>query len=134
MADEMLDSMDRDEELSRMLARWPAPAVPESLDERVLARYRRDVRKTPVWMRFFTTSVRVPLPIALAALILLLVSTVVALRRPADIDTAAPLLTNQDLQLSPYRLETAIVSRTTLAGFEPVSEMNISVVREPIAQ
>ncbi len=37
------DEMDpeRDDELSRLLERWSAPVVPDGLDERVLAAYRR---------------------------------------------------------------------------------------------
>ncbi|MGB7924090.1 MAG: hypothetical protein WCF57_12670, partial [Pyrinomonadaceae bacterium] len=43
-----------DQELNAALHHWAAPPAPESLNRRVLAAYRREVRRAPLWRRLLT--------------------------------------------------------------------------------
>jgi hypothetical protein len=120
-------SDDKDAELSRLLRCWGPPAVPAGLDEKVLAAYRR--RTGSLWRRLLAVEVRVPLPIAAALLLALLVTTVLALRRPAPGGAAARPAASEAVQ-SARRAEPPLVTRTSLAGFRPVEEIEVSVVKE----
>jgi hypothetical protein len=120
---------ERDEELGRLLQRWSAPAVPGGLDERVLAAWRRDIGREPWWSRLFTASVRVPVPVAVGVLMLLLVTAVLALRpasAPPTAGTAGPAAPVQAARQG----DVPVVSRTSLAGFQPVTEVTATVVTD----
>ncbi len=119
---------DRDPELERLLARWSAPAVPEGLDERVLAAYRRQARAAePWWSRLFTASVRVPLPVAVGLLMLLIVTAALALRPVSQQPTAGTTAPSEPVQAA-RRLDPPVIARTSLAGFQPVAEVTATVV------
>jgi hypothetical protein len=119
---------DRDPELERLLARWSAPAVPEGLDERMLMAYRRQVRTVePWWSRLFTASVRVPLPVAVGLLMLLLLTAALALRPVAPPPTAGTSGPSEPVQAARH-VDSPVVTRTSLAGFRPVSEVTATVV------
>ncbi|HVO12802.1 MAG TPA: hypothetical protein VMX54_18800 [Vicinamibacteria bacterium] len=124
---------DRDPELERLLARWSAPVVPDGLDQRVLAAYRRQVRQAePWWSRLFTASVRVPLPVAVGMLILLLVTVALALRPATPPPTAGASGPGGPVQAAQARpVGPPVVTRTSLAGFQPVSEVTATVVQAP---
>lgn len=135
MADETRNDPERDEPLSRVLQSWEPPGVPASLDERVLASYRRELGRTSLWRRLFTTSVRIPLPIAVAALLLFLLSAVMALRRtPLAQPTEPQRATTEENTLTARRADPPVVTRTSLAGFEPVAEINVTVVRQDVGR
>ena len=69
----------RDEALRRLLAQWSASPVPDGMDDRMLAAYRRHAGGAqPWWKRFLTASVRVPLPVAVGLLVLLIGAALVA--------------------------------------------------------
>jgi hypothetical protein len=114
-----------DPELRRVLRLWEAPAVPASLDERMLASFQRQTA-APWWRRLFTASVPVPLPVAVAVLLLLLVSAAIALRRP--VGTTPEVQQTADVVRSVARLDAPVVTHTSLAGFQPVADMNVTVV------
>jgi hypothetical protein len=119
-------SDEHDPGLRQMLRLWGTPPVPDGLDQRVLASYRAGVAKESLWRRFFCVSIQVPLPVAVAAAILLVVTAVFALRRgPAAPEQMPPLA---EATLSAGRLDVPVVTRTSLQGFEPVSDMNVTVV------
>ncbi len=125
---------DRDPELERLLARWSAPAVPDGLDERVLTAYRRHVRQAePWWSRLFTASVRVPLPVAVGLVILLLVTAALALRPTVPPPTAGASGAGGPVQAAQANRPVGppVVTRTSLAGFQPVSEVTATVVQAP---
>jgi hypothetical protein len=118
---------DDDERLSDLLGRWSSPAVPPDLDDRVIAAYRRQTGRPSWWRLFLTTEVRIPLPVAAVLALLLIVSAIVAIRPPATGGSAvapmpAPL---QNAQVAPP----AVVTETSLAGFRPVEEMRVTVVK-----
>lgn len=68
-----------DEELKARLERWEAPASPRSLDLRVMAAYRKQ-HSAPFWRRALDSSIRVPVPIAAAVILLFFASGFLALR------------------------------------------------------
>jgi hypothetical protein len=115
-----------DPELRSVLREWEAPEVPASLDARVLDSYRRKMNPEPFWRRFFTSSVRVPLPLAVAVMALLVIALTLALTRPVG----QPLLPAQYVQAP--AADPPIVARTSLAGFEPAEELSVSVVTEQV--
>jgi hypothetical protein len=121
---------ERDEELHRLLERWSAPVVPEGMDERVLAAYRRLTAAEPWWSRLFTASVRVPLPVAVGVLMLLFVTALLALRPAPAGPTAGTSGPSEPVQAA-RRGDVPVVSRTSLEGFEPVSEVTATVVADP---
>jgi uncharacterized membrane protein YdfJ with MMPL/SSD domain len=120
---------ERDEELQRLLARWSAPAVPEGMDERVLAAYRRHAGGQSLWKRFFTASVRVPLPVAVAALLLLIVTVALA-RWPAPAAPTAGTASPAEPIRAARAVEAPVVTGTSLAGFQPVAEVTATVVSD----
>jgi hypothetical protein len=121
---------ERDDELSRLLQRWSAPLVPDGIDERMLAAYRRQAGAgEPWWKRLFTASVRVPLPVAVGVLMLLIVTAALALRPVAPQPTAETTGPQAPVQAARYG-DVPVVSRTSLAGFQPVTEVTATVVTD----
>jgi hypothetical protein len=119
---------ERDDELKGLLQRWSAPSVPEGMDERVLAAYRRETgRGEPWWSRLFTASVRVPVPVAVGVLMLLIVTVALALRPIAAPATAGAAGRSEPVQEARHG-DVPVVSRTSLAGFQPVTEVTATVV------
>jgi hypothetical protein len=119
------DEVVRDRELDRLLDDWTVPALPDSLDRRVSASYRTLMRRPPLWRRFFTSSLRVPLPVAVAVLLLL----VFALWAPHGKST--PTMQVVVPQGATAHFAAAGSSeKGSLAGFEPVAEMNVTVVSD----
>jgi len=76
-----MDRFEKDElndaELDRLLPAWKAPAAPARLKAAVFP-----AAASPWWQRLWTTSIRVPLPVA-CALLALLVFVVLHANRPA---------------------------------------------------
>ena len=122
---------ERDEELSRLLQRWTAPVVPEGMDEHVLTAYRRQTGHEPWWSRLFTASVRVPVPVAVGVLMLLIVTAALALRPPAASPTAGTAGPSEPVQAARHA-DVPVVSRTSLAGFQPVNEVTATVVTDQV--
>jgi hypothetical protein len=83
---------DRDRRLTELLKTWKVTDAPRSLDERVLAIPQKG------WRFWLTGAVRVPVPMAFAALVLLAVLTVLLVREPAREVPAAPEFNLSDFQ------------------------------------
>lgn len=66
--------------LGSLLRNWQAPEAPATLDERVLASYRRHRDHPSVWRRIVSGRVAVPLPVAAGVVILFLITTALAVR------------------------------------------------------
>ena len=120
---------ERDEELGRLLQRWTAPVVPSGMDERVLAAWRRELGREPWWSRLFTASVRVPVPVAIGVLMLLLVTVALALRPASAPPTAGTAGPSAPVQAA-RQADVPVVSPTSLAGFQPVTEVTATVVTD----
>jgi hypothetical protein len=120
---------ERDEELQRLLARWSAPSVPDGMDAHVLAAYRRRTGGAePWWKRLLTASVRVPLPVAVGVLLLLIVTAALARRPAPPAPTAGTTAPSDPVQA--VRTEAPVVTPTSLAGFQPVAEVTATVVTD----
>jgi hypothetical protein len=117
---------ERDQELGRLLRLWRAPAASDALDERVLASFRRATAKPAGWRRWFTVSIPVPLPVAVAALLLLLASAAFVLRRPTPHAPSESQMA--DVTRTADRRDPSVVTQTSLAGFQPVEDMNVTVI------
>jgi hypothetical protein len=120
---------DRDPGLNGVLQEWRAPEISRDLDRRILEDYRKATRPRSLWRRFFFTSVRVPLPVAVAALALLFIVAAVAIRRRPDVTTVPPAATGPG-GLQAAHTEPPLVIHTSLEGFQPVSDANVTVMEE----
>ena len=122
----------KDDALSNVLRQWEPPVVPAGLDDRVLAAYRRENARPAgsLWRRFRTAEVRIPLPVAAMVVLLLVLSGVIALRRPpaGGTATAPPSAPVQAARAT----VPAVVTQTSLSGFRPVDDVQITVVGERI--
>ncbi|MBN1567008.1 MAG: hypothetical protein JXA73_04120 [Acidobacteria bacterium] len=122
-------SDERDPALNGVLQEWRAPEASRDLDRRIMEDYRKATRSRPLWHRFFFTSVRVPLPVAVAALALLFIAAAAVIRRQPDVTTVPPAVTGPGgLQAS--HAEPPLVIHTSLEGFQPVSDANVTVMEE----
>ena len=85
-----------DGKLNRMLASWQTPETPGELDQRVLASYRRHFNRGRLWRRWLMGSIRIPVPIAAAALLLLCATSFLAARKA----TRSPIENTQTVVLT----------------------------------
>jgi hypothetical protein len=123
--------VDPDPELARVLQEWTVPALPDSLDERVKALLQgRRAARQPLWRRLLTTSIRVPLPVALAVLAALLLA--VFWRPPQRAHELESAESAPPTRAA--RQEARPGLSGDLAGFEPVREMKVKVLPETVAQ
>jgi hypothetical protein len=120
---------DRDPVLNGVLQEWRAPEVSRELDRRILEDYRKATRARSLWRRFFSTSVRVPLPVAVGALALLFLAAAVAIRRQPDVTTVPPATVGPGGYQAAHN-EPPLVIHTSLEGFQPVSDVNVTVMEE----
>jgi hypothetical protein len=112
-----------DDDLSRKLKAWTAPEAPPRLDARVLGMYESGAWKTTWWGRLMTGSVRVPIPVALAACLLFAVTLAVALRPARGVTPAAP-----ESISAPPRPEPDVHAADAFVGFEPAKEMKVTIL------
>ncbi len=61
-------------ELREALKTWQTPDVTPEFDRRVMNAYRQQMNRVPFWKRFFTSSIRVPMPIIAAQALLFLIA------------------------------------------------------------
>jgi len=97
-----------DRELSEILHQWEAPGAPPTLRERVLP--VREAARTTLWRWLLTGTIRVPVPVGVAAVIVLvfwIYSKVPG--PPVTVPTAPPV---------------------TLADFQPVAQLQPRIVGE----
>ena len=93
-----------DPRLKRLLKEWQVPNAPDTLDQRVFG------QPTPWWRILVTSSVRVPVPVALAVSVLLVWLVTIAVRdRVSDLE---PRGATYDLR-----------------GFQPVTSVNVRIER-----
>jgi hypothetical protein len=79
-----------DGELNRLLANWQTPETPGELDQRVLTSYRRHFNRGRLWRRWLMGSIRIPVPIAAAALLLLSATSFLAARNATSFPIVNP--------------------------------------------
>jgi hypothetical protein len=111
----------RDEELRDLLREWDAPALPDGLDERMLARYRR--RHRAWWRR--PVPVRFSLPFAASVLLAAAGAILAGRSRPPASESAS---TPASPVAAAAAHAVANPARTSLAGFRPMAEVTATVV------
>jgi hypothetical protein len=111
-----------DDGLSRLLRRWRAPVPPGGLDRRMFASYRAEFGRPPFWRAWLTTSVRVPLPVALLVVVIAVVSTALLVRRPPGGAAAPAPFVNEGAAMA--------VRTTDLTGFEPPTEVKVTILSQ----
>jgi len=147
-----------DGELNRMLASWQTPETPGELDQRMLASYRRHFNRRRWWRRL-AGSIRIPVPIAMAAVLLLCATLFIAARKETglSIEPPPPAVATEFVKIPVPVIQEKIVtrfihlkaekgspkpdsvnpargannaSRPDLAAFRPVEEISIVVISE----
>jgi hypothetical protein len=85
-----VEDFSADAELTALLRTWEAPPQDAGARGRLLADFRASARRPPLWRRALTAQVRVPLPVAACAAVVLLGSLyVLAARATSRIEPAA---------------------------------------------
>ena len=130
------ESTVRDTRLTALLRTWEEPQVPTGLDTRILAAYREQVQRVPLWKQLLSLRVSVPLPVAVAALLLLLLSATFVIRQGLEVEPDVPQVAGSESNTQTARGPDApVVTQTSLAGFEPVNDVNVLVLEEaPVRQ
>ncbi len=141
-----------DRELSHLLGSWQRPESPVGLNQRVFASYRRLFNRRRWWQRLLTDSIRLPIPIATAAVLLLCATSFLAARKATSYSLeSAPItvpgkLVEVRVPVIQERIVTRVVYKETgaqkakagpvpisptprsdMANFRPVSKLQIIV-------
>jgi hypothetical protein len=119
----------KDLKFSRVLQEWQAPPISGELDARILAEYRAIAKKESVWRRFFFASIKIPVPVAITLVLLVCLAAVFELRRPVIVRIEPSEYANPGMIPAAYR-EPPIVTHTSLDGFQPVADVNVTVSEE----
>jgi len=117
-----------DPELARLLQEWAVPAVPDSLDQRVTALYRSRIPRRPLWQRLLTAQIRVPLPVAVALIAALLVAVWMHRKPNVPVESVESGESSRAASLETPATVPPGPRTSSLAGFEPVREMNVTVL------
>jgi len=157
--DNQQPSLPEDLELNRLLANWQTPESPDEVDQRVLASYRRHFNRRRWWRRRLAGSVRIPVPIVTAAVLLLCATSFIAARKETglSIEPPPPAVATEFIKIPVPVIQEKFVtrvihlkaekgspkpdsgnpargannaSRPDLAAFRPVEEINIVVISE----
>jgi hypothetical protein len=113
-------------DLKQRLAHWRAPAASPALDDRVLEMHRSGRWKSAGWRRLLTGTVRVPIPLAAAVCVLLLLA-VVAVGRPARV-SPVPSESNVRVPVRPVPDEVSLPRAAAEAHFAPAPEMKVTIL------
>jgi hypothetical protein len=148
--DKRRSELPEDRELNLLLAGWRAPESSVELDQRALESYRRHIHSGRFWRRWLAGSIRIPVPIAAAAVLLLCATSFLAARKAASLSIESPpaavstkivevpvfkekivtrvVYKNTGAQKAQERsAPVSIPPRIDLADFRPVSEFKIIV-------
>ena len=106
-------------ELNEALKTWQTPDVTPEFDRRVMEAYRQQVNRVPFWKRFFTSSIRVPMPIIIAQALLFLIAggaVIASLGNIGNVPLPVAQSSNKaEVNEAPARSET-IATRTVYPG------------------
>jgi hypothetical protein len=102
--------------------------APKHLDERVVEAYRSQVARPRWWRRLLTVPVRLPVPVAVAAAVLLLVIGYLAGRGTTVPGSAPPAPERAAVETRSATFP--MVTRTRLEGFEALEEVKVTIVRK----
>jgi hypothetical protein len=88
--DNQQPGLPEDRELERLLASWRPPESSGELDQRTLASYRRHFNRGRLLRRWLAGSIRIPVPIAAAAVLLLCATSFLAARKTTSFSIESP--------------------------------------------
>jgi hypothetical protein len=157
--DNQQPELQEDAELNHLLSRWQTPESAAELDQRVLAGYRRHFNRGRLWRHWLTGSIRIPVPIAAAAILLLCATSFLAARKATSFSIESPptVAPTKFVEIPVPVIQEKIVTRVIylnagqgspkpdsinpergaknamrpdLAAFRPVEEINIVVISE----
>lgn len=94
------EEFSEDAELSAMLRAWEAPASSVGARERLLAEFRENSVRVPLWRRALSAELRVPLPVAACAALVLLASLFALVARTQTPAQSATQSTPSDVRTS----------------------------------
>ena len=118
----MNKEMEDDPELARCLKQWRVPGPTAALDERVFAAYVQRNNRRHFWSRF--PAITVPLPVASAVALAMLLMAFSIVRRP---ERPTPSLSEGAMMLASGSTGSPVITSLSLAGFLPVDDINVSV-------
>jgi hypothetical protein len=141
-----------DRGLNSLLASWQTPETPGDLDQRVIASYRGHFKRKRLRLSWLTGSIRIPVPIFAAALLLLCATSFIAARKATSgsIENPPPIVDTKIVEIPVPVVQEKIVTRLVykktraqkakesaapispspridLADFRPVNEIKIIV-------
>ena len=117
-----------DAELKSWLDHWPAPEAPPSLDARVLAAYRQQIRPAAPQRRWFSGFRPARVAFAGAAGLLLFFSIWVVFRTPHAPGPSEPFAAEAAFYY--VEGEATYFLGLNLAGFQPTDDMNVRIIRK----
>jgi hypothetical protein len=155
--DNQQPDLPEDGELNRLLVKWQTPEIPGELDQRAIASYRRHFDQGRLWRRWLIGSIRIPVPVAAAAVLLLCAASFLAARKATrfSIESTPTVTPAKVVEIPVPVIQEKIVARfirlkaeqgspkpdsvnsardannaarSDLAGFRPVEEINIVVI------
>ncbi|HEY6402892.1 MAG TPA: hypothetical protein VI479_15850 [Blastocatellia bacterium] len=149
--DKQRSELPEDRELNRLLGSWRAPESSVELDQRALESYRRHIHserfwRGRFWRRWLAGSIRIPVPIAAAAVLLLCATSFLAARKATSISIVSPPTVAHTEIIKVPVIQKEIVTRVVykkakegptpisippridLAEFRPVSEIKLIVI------
>jgi hypothetical protein len=150
--------LSEDRELSHLLASWQTPESSGELDRRMLTSYRRHFKRLRLWQRWLSWSIRIPVPIAAVAMLLLCATSFLAVREAtSNMIPPPPAAATEFVKIPVPVIQEKFVTRVIhlkagqgnpkpdsdnpargaknatrpdLAAFRPVEEINIVVISE----
>jgi len=112
--------MNEPDPLDTLLREWKAPEPSAEMDRRVAEDYRRafrdDRRRSPGWRGFWSARISVPVPVLLAAMVV--IALVVWFRSSAS--TSTPSSAGRDA--------TGVFTRVNATGFQPLPNGDARIV------
>jgi len=88
--DNQQPDLPEDSELKRLLASWQTPECSGGLDQRALASYRRHFNRGRLWRRWLAGSIRIPVPVVAAAVLLICATSFLAARKATSFSIEPP--------------------------------------------
>ncbi len=115
-----------DDELQEALQKWEAPPPGASVDKRVLAAYRKNYARIPLWRRMLAARISVPVPVAA----LLLIATAAWLALPSRQASAPAQPAPVAIRPAPAPArEPVMAQQLRIEDFRPVVRPELRVIR-----
>jgi hypothetical protein len=125
-----------DPDTKQWLAQWEAPRPPARLDAQLHATYRKQFPPRTWWQRWLSVSIRLPVPVAVAAGLALCVMSWVAAQRTSSIAIQPASDTTQTKLVEVPVIQEKIVTRLIYVKTRPVtsSKPGLNARRAPTSR